>query len=138
VADVAGLPPDAHLVVDAMNVVGSRPDGWWRDRQGAVRRLVGQLQQLAEATDHPITVVIDGRPMADLPEGERDGVTVGYARRPGRDAGDDRLVELLRTLPRLDDVAVVTSDRGLAARARSLGATVVGATTLRRVLEELD
>jgi hypothetical protein len=138
VAELAGLPSDAHLVVDAMNVVGSRPDGWWRDRNRAVRRLVGRLQQLAQETDHPITVVIDGRPMADLPDGEHAGVTVAYARRPGRDAGDDRLVELLRTLSGLDDVAVVTSDRGLAERARSLGATVVGAGTLRRFLDDLD
>jgi len=138
VADLAGLPPDARLVVDAMNVVGARPDGWWRDRAGAVRRLVGQLQDLAGETDHPITVVVDGRPAPDLPEGEHDGVTVAYARRPGRDAADDRIVELLRTLPDLEDVAVVTSDRGLADRVRSLGADVIGARGLRRVLDELE
>ncbi len=135
---MAGLAPEAHLVVDAMNVVGSRPDGWWRDRDAALRRLVDGLARLADATEHPITVVADGRPLAELPEGEHDGVRVAYARRPGRDAGDDRIVELLRTLPDLDDVVVVTSDRGLADRARSLGADVLGARSLRRVLDELE
>jgi hypothetical protein len=65
-----------HLIVDAMNVIGSRPDGWWRDRDGAVRRLAGRLQRLAAATGRPITLVADGRPIRDLPGGEHGGVTV--------------------------------------------------------------
>jgi YacP-like NYN domain len=138
VADLAGLPATAHLVVDAMNVIGSRPDGWWRDRPGAVRGLVEALGRLASETHHPVTVVVDGRPLVDLPEGDLDGVAVAYARRAGRDAADDRIVELLGSLPGLDGVVVVTSDRGLAERARSLGAGVVGAGTLRRALDELD
>lgn len=117
------------LVVDAMNVIGSRPDGWWRDRPGAVRRLVAQLSPLART--EPLVAVVDGRPIADLEAGDHDGVKVVYARRSGRDAADDRIVELVSGLPDLDDVRVVTSDRALAARVRALGADVHGASWLR-------
>jgi selenocysteine lyase/cysteine desulfurase len=34
------------LLVDAANVVGSRPDGWWRDRAGATARLLARLAAL--------------------------------------------------------------------------------------------
>ena len=116
------------LVVDAMNVIGSRPDGWWRDRDGAARRLVQRVQSLArDADEDEVVVVLDGRPLDDLPEGEHDGVRVLYARRSGRDAADDRIVELLEDLDDAGDVTVVTSDRDLRARARELGATVTGA-----------
>jgi predicted RNA-binding protein with PIN domain len=116
-----------HLVVDAMNVIGSRPDGWWRDRDGAVRRLVARLQALAREGSDAVTVVVDGRPLPDLSEGVHDGVEVLYARRAGRDAADDRIVELVRDLPVADDPCVVTSDRDLARRVRASGAAVLGA-----------
>ena len=124
----------SRLIVDAMNVIGSRPDGWWRDRDGAVRALVGRLSVLAAAGGGGVTVVADGRPLRDMPEGEHGGVTVLYAW-PGRNAADDRIVELLRNVD--DPVAyeVVTSDRALADRVRAIGARVRGA---RSLLDELD
>lgn len=127
-----------HLVIDGMNVIGSRPDGWWRDRDGAARRLLGRLQALAAAADDELTLVLDGRPLADVPEGTHDGVDVRYARRPGRDAGDDRIVELLEQLPDAATVCVVTSDRALRERARAVGAEVVGAGALLRRLDEVS
>jgi len=127
-----------HLVIDGMNVIGSRPDGWWRDRDGAARRLLGRLQALAAATDDELTLVLDGRPLADVPEGTHDGIDVRYARRPGRDAGDDRIVELLEQLPHPVTVCVVTSDRALRERARAMGAEVVGAGVLLRRLDEVS
>jgi uncharacterized protein YaiI (UPF0178 family) len=117
-----------------MNVIGSRPDGWWRDRDGAVRKLVARLQHLAETTGEPLTVVADGRPLRDLPEGENGGVTVLYAW-PGRNAADDRIVQLLERSDDPTEYVVVTSDRGLVARVRELRAEVRGA---RSLLEELD
>ena len=42
-----------HWLVDASNVIGSRPDGWWRDREGAARRLIAELERFAEATGEP-------------------------------------------------------------------------------------
>jgi predicted RNA-binding protein with PIN domain len=127
----------AHFVIDGMNVIGSRPDGWWRDRDGAARRLLGRLQGLVAASGDEVTLVLDGRPLADVPEGSHDGVDVRYARRPGRDAGDDRIVELLEQVPDPAAVCVVTSDRALRGRARATGAEVVGAGTLLARLDAL-
>lgn len=126
-----------HLVVDGMNVIGTRPDGWWRDRAGATRRLLTRLQALRRVTGEPVTLVLDGRPLPDVPEGDHDDVQVLYARRGGRDAADDRLVEFLRDLDDPGDVTVVTSDRGLRARVHELGAPVVGATSLLADLDQL-
>jgi len=125
-------------VVDGNNVMGSRPDGWWRDRVGAAVRLADRLARLGAATGDPVLLVLDGRPSDRLPAGLRDGVHVAYARRGGRDAADDEIVDRLRHDPALADrtaVVVATSDRGLAERVRGLGATVVGAGAL---LAELD
>jgi len=115
-----------------MNVIGSRPDGWWRDRDGAARRLLADLQAL---TDDDLTLVLDGRPLDDVPEGTHDGVEVLYARRSGRDAGDDRIVETVGAASDPTTIVVVTSDRALAARVRALGAAVTGA---RSLLAQLD
>jgi hypothetical protein len=115
-----------------MNVIGSRPDGWWRDRDGAVRRLHGRLVTLAERGDEAITLVLDGRPLPDLPEGTHGGIDVLYARRRGRNAADDRIVELLEGGDDASGVTVVTSDRDLSARVRALGARVAGARTIAR------
>jgi predicted RNA-binding protein with PIN domain len=127
-----------HLVVDGMNVIGSRPDGWWRDRRGAARRLHARLAGLAAHDQQGITLVLDGRPDADLPEGVHDDVAVAYARRGGRNAADDRIVEMVRADAHPHDLTVVTSDRDLADRVRALGATVVGAGELLRRLDALD
>jgi len=126
-----------RFVVDGMNVIGSRPDGWWRDRDDAARRLLARLQALAAESGDELTLVLDGRPLDDLPEGVHDDVEVLYARRPGRDAGDDRIVETLRAAPDSTAVRVVTSDRDLADRARDLGAEVVGARSLLARLDDL-
>ena len=133
----ASIPAGAHLVVDCMNVIGTTPDGWWRDRDGAVRRLLQRLQRLAAETPRRVTLVLDGRPQHGLPEGMHDGVSVAYAHRGGRDAGDDRLVELVSRLPDDHQACVVTSDRALAARVERLGASVRGAATLRAELDRL-
>ena len=66
-------------VVDALNVLASRPTGWWRDRGAAVRRLVAAAARFAADTGDRVIVVVDGRPLADLPEGEHAGVQVLYA-----------------------------------------------------------
>lgn len=133
--EIVTAVPGRRLVVDGMNVIGSRPDGWWRDRDGAVRRLLSRLQRLHERDHDEVTLVLDGRALTDLPEGSHNGVRVLYARRRGRDAADDRIVE---TVAGDDDPAslqVVTSDRGLRARVAPLGARAVGA---RELLLRLD
>jgi predicted RNA-binding protein with PIN domain len=123
-----------QLVVDGMNVIGSKPDGWWRDRDGAARRLCDALGALV-AAETVVTLVLDGRPISGMPEGRQaNGVQVLYAG-PGRDAGDDRLVAFVEGLPDPEAAHVVTSDRALVARVTRLGASVEGAATLRRRLD---
>lgn len=119
-------------VVDGMNVIGSRPTGWWRDRPGAMRELVEELDSLAERSGDPVTVVLDGSPF-ELEGGPR--VTVQFASRRGPNAADDDIAALVESNPDPADVSVVTSDRDLARRVRNAGATVVGAGEFRRRLD---
>ncbi|HWB73207.1 MAG TPA: NYN domain-containing protein [Egibacteraceae bacterium] len=113
-----------RLIIDGMNVIGSRPDGWWRDRDAAVRRLLGQLQRLAAASPQSVTLVLDGRPLPDLAEGDHGGVTVRYAER-GHSA-DDRIVAMVAADPDPASLEVVTADRGLRERVGECGAGVSG------------
>jgi uncharacterized protein YaiI (UPF0178 family) len=115
-----------HWFIDAMNVIGSRPDGWWRDRDGAARRLVDQLRDWAQ---EPVTVVLDYGPDDLL--GTVGTVTVVRASRRGRNAADDEIVRLVEGVP---DAVVVTSDAELASRVRALGAEVRGAGAFLREL----
>ena len=117
-------------IVDGNNVMGSRPDGWWRDRPGAMRRLVEELDALAAASGAEILVVFDGRPR----ELRAQRVEVAFAKRSGRDAADDEIVRRAAEDPAPGDLTVITSDRTLAERARATGAAVKGAGTLLRRL----
>lgn len=110
------------LVVDAANVVGSRPDGWWRDRPGAARRLVERVRGAAAAgrLADEVTVVLEGAARRGVDEGVADGVTVVHA----SGSGDDRLVEVVGAAS--GPVTLVTADRELRRRAEALGAHVVG------------
>ena len=126
-----GVVGRRRWLVDGSNVVGSRPDGWWRDRPAAFTRLVGSLRLLAEGGDE-VTVVFDGRPAAGLEAGDHGGVEVRWAERRGRDAADDAVVALVAADPHPASRVVVTSDRGLAARVEALGAPVEGAAAFRR------
>ena len=118
-----------RLIVDGMNVIGSRPTGWWRDRDGAKRTLIATLQDFADSTGASVTVVLDGRPLTDAPEGSHDGVRVLYAPRRGRDAADDRIVELVEGDDEPETIVVVTSDAALRRRVRRWGAEVLGSST---------
>ena len=118
-------------LVDASNVIGSRPDGWWRDREGAALRLLEALREFA-GEDDDVVVVLDAGPAAWA--GREGSLEVAIAPRRGRNAADD---EIARRLAADDDPAsirVVTSDGELAARARVQGASVVGAGEYRRLL----
>lgn len=119
-----------------MNVVGSRPDGWWRDRQGALERLVRQTEQWADGEDEKVALVLERPPALPIAS---EVVEVAWAPAPGRNAAD---AEIVRRLPGWlaegGEVTVVTSDRDLASRARSLGAGVEGASSFRRRLPRLD
>jgi uncharacterized protein YaiI (UPF0178 family) len=117
----------SRYLVDGMNVIGSRPDGWWRDRRAAMRRLVESLERFAERSGDDVTVVFDGAPF-DIPDVK--AVDVEFATRRGRNAADDDIARLAEP----GDV-VVTSDDELARRVREKGAKVVGASSFRRELD---
>ena len=116
------------VIVDGANVVGSVPDGWWRDRAGAAIRLRDRLAALDGFADLPgpveIVLVVEGR-ARDIPE--TTGVRV--ARAPG--SGDDTIVDLVAAAPDRQ-VVVVTADRGLRARVVALGAEVRGPSSVPR------
>ena len=118
-------------LVDGMNVIGSRPDGWWRDRDGAVRNLVADLDAFAAGEDPQVTVVFDGRPV----DVDARRVDVRFAPRRGRHAADDEIARLVAADPDPASLRVVTSDVALADRVRAAGADVLGAGTFRRRLE---
>ncbi len=121
-----------YWFVDAMNVIGARPDGWWRDRDGAARRLVEAVQAWAARAGAQTTVVLDGGP-AEL-DGEVRTVTTVVAAGRGPDAADDEIVRLLSARDDPERAIVVTSDATLAGRVRALGARVQGAGAFRREL----
>lgn len=129
------------LVIDAANVMGAVPDGWWKDRAGAAEKLTAALArlnrsgipagvlQLPEDLWYPdITIVLEGRARSAQGSGE-----VEVIRAEG--AGDDAVLAAVREL-RADGrpVGVVSSDRALAERCRGLGARVTGAGEFRRAL----
>ncbi|MBK3639314.1 NTP pyrophosphohydrolase [Streptomyces sp. MBT33] len=114
------------VIVDAANVVGSVPDGWWRDRRGAAERLRDRLAAdglPGHAGPVEIVLVVEGaaRGVESVP-----GVRVEAA--PG--SGDDRMVELVASASGRA-VLVVTADRELRRRVRELGAEVAGPRTVR-------
>jgi predicted RNA-binding protein with PIN domain len=127
--------PGVRLIVDSMNVIGSRPDRWWRDREGAMRRLAAALDDYAAETGDDVTLVLDGRPF-DLGR-DLDAIDVRFAP-GGRNAGDDEIVRLLQQDEAPETVRVVTSDKGLAARARALGARITPAGELRAELDRFE
>jgi predicted RNA-binding protein with PIN domain len=124
-----------RLIVDGMNVIGSRPDRWWRDREGAMRRLVEALSAYASETGDEVTVALDARPF-DLGDAAGE-VTVRFA--PGsRNAGDDEIVRIVENDPAPQTLHVVTSDRELVSRVRALGGKVLPAGEFRAALDSFD
>jgi predicted RNA-binding protein with PIN domain len=118
-------------LVDASNVIGSRPDGWWRDRPAATARLISALREFA-GPDDDVVVVLDAGPSALA--GREGPVEVVIAPRRGRNAADDEIARLLEVDDDPGSVRVVTSDAELASRARQRGASVLGAGEFRRRL----
>lgn len=118
--------------VDGMNVIGTRPDGWWRDRDAAMARLVDRLERWAAAEGEDVVVVFERRPSPPI---RSTVIEIAHAPRPRRDAADDEIVRRLRSEPQISQVRVVTSDRWLAEQASHLGAAVHGADGFRAMLD---
>lgn len=113
------------MVIDAANVIGARPTGWWRDRAGAARTFVeGVRAAVVEGRlDPPVTVVLEGKSRSGAEEADLDGVAVVHA----EGEGDDTIVAVAASHP---GATVITADRGLAARVRDVGADVMGPSWL--------
>ena len=153
-----------HLVVDAANVVGSRPDGWWRDRAGAARRLAGSIVAVLVSRPEDLVELLDGT-VANS-QGPESAETAGSDLRvaavqvhlvlegaandvedlpthPLLDVvhaeadGDSAIVELVERLAGGPErVVVVTADRALRDWVRAAGAEVTGPGTFRAALPE--
>ena len=123
-----------HYVVDAMNVIGTRPDRWWKDRPAAMLRLVDQLERWVAAEGEDVTVVFERPPSPPIAS---PLVEIAHAPRPGPNSADDEIVRLLRADPHPEQVRVVTSDHALADQVRFLNATVEPAESFRRRLDEV-
>ena len=121
-----------RLIVDGMNVIGSRPDGWWRDRPAAMRGLAADLAEHARRTGDEVVVVFDGQPF-ELDD--TAGVEVRFATRRGPNAADDDIAAIVEADAEPDGLTVVTSDSKLAERVRAAGGEVRGAGAFRRRLE---
>lgn len=124
--------------MDASNVVGARPDGWWRDRARALHRLLDEIARWRAEVGEPVLVVADGHPSAWVLEGTLDGVHVRYAHSTDRDAADDEIVRVVAGHDRPDTLVVATSDRRLVERVRRLGASTEGAARFRERIEDID
>jgi predicted RNA-binding protein with PIN domain len=119
-------------IVDAMNVIGTKPDGWWKDRHAAMVRLVENLERWMASTGEEITVVFELPPSPPI---DSKFVNIAFARTAGPNAADLEIVRLLREDPAPDQVRVVTSDQALADQVRSLGAEVEAAAPFRHEIE---
>jgi uncharacterized protein YaiI (UPF0178 family) len=121
-----------RYLVDGMNVIGTRPDVWWKDRHAAMVRLVDTLERWVAESGEDVTVVSERPPRPPI---RSTVIEVAHAPRPRPNSADD---EIARRLEADDDPArirVVTSDRWLADRARLAGATVEPAQSFRRRVE---
>ena len=127
-------PEPVRWLIDGNNLMGSRPDGWWRDRRAAAGRLVEQLRRHPWPRGALVSVVFDGPPpRAGAGEGTSDPVPVHVVHAGAHRSADDAIVDAVRD----EDapVIVVTSDRALAGRVRNLGGEVM---STRRLLARLD
>jgi predicted RNA-binding protein with PIN domain len=119
-------------IVDAMNVIGSRPNGWWNDPDKAMRDFAGALDDHAGSTGKDITVVFDKDP-GRLPETSH--VNVVIARRRGPNAADYEIEQLVTSEDDPKRLWVVSSDRRLIDKVRAAGAKVVSSGNFRQELD---
>jgi predicted RNA-binding protein with PIN domain len=120
------------LVVDGANVVGSRPDGWWRDRAGAAARLHEGL--LAVELDYDtVLLVLEGQARTGVPAGRVGSVETVHAERDGDSTIAREALQLIESGAACD---VVTADRALAADVEHAGAHVQRPRWLWDLLDE--
>ncbi len=119
-------------IVDGMNVIGTRPDGWWRDRHAAMVRLVGLLESWAADSGEDVTVVFEQPPRPPI---RSTVVHVAHAKRARPNSADDEIMRLIVAGGDAHEIRVVTSDGWLADQARLAGASVEPALKFRNGLD---
>jgi hypothetical protein len=122
------------LLIDAANVIGSRPNGWWRDRPGAARGLVTKIERAIAGGKlrTPVVVVLEGQARKGVEERVRQGLKIVHA--PG--SGDDTIADLAAAST--EAVMLVTADRGLRSRAEGDNVEIVGPNWLLDQLSSSD
>ena len=120
-------------IVDAMNVIGTRPDGWWRDRDAAMARLVDRLERFSAESGDDVTVVFERKPR---PPSARLSIEIAHATKRGPDAADFEIVKIVEADANPKTIQVVTSDRWLGDRVSALGATVFPSEPFRSRIDD--
>jgi predicted RNA-binding protein with PIN domain len=120
-------------LIDGMNVIGTRPDAWWKDRHGAMVKLVGMLERWAATSGADVTVVFERPPSPPI---RSTVIEIAHAPRPRRDSADDEIVRLLLADDEPSAIRVVTSDLWLADRVHAAGATVEPSAAFRALIED--
>lgn len=120
-------------LIDGMNVIGTRPDAWWKDRHAAMVRLVDMLERWAAVNGEDVTVVFEQPPKPPI---RSTVIIVAHAPRPRRDSADDEIVKLLGEDPEPGAIRVVTSDHWLSDRIHAAGGTVEASAPFRSMLED--
>jgi predicted RNA-binding protein with PIN domain len=122
-------------VIDGMNVIGTRPDAWWKDRHAAMVGLVAMLEQWVATSGEDVTVVFEQPPRPPI---RSSVITVAHAPRPRRDSGDDEIVRIVLADAQPGAIRVVTSDVWLSDRVHAAGATVEPAAPFRALIEDAE
>jgi predicted RNA-binding protein with PIN domain len=119
-------------IVDGMNVIGSRPDGWWKDRGRAMVTLVDRLDRWASIQGDDVTVVFERPPSSMITSSV---IEVAHAPRAAANSADDEIFRRVQADARPHEIRVVTSDKALANRVASLGASVYPAESFRDLID---
>jgi predicted RNA-binding protein with PIN domain len=119
-------------IVDGMNVIGSRPDGWWKDRGRAMVALVERLDRWASVQGDDVTVVFERPPATAITSSV---IEVAYAPKAAANSADDHIVRLVQADARPQEIRVVTSDKGLSNRVETLGASIYPAASFRDLID---
>ncbi len=115
-----------------MNVIGSRPDGWWKDRGRAMTTLVENLDRWASDHTGTVTVVFERPPSNPITSSV---VEIAHAPKAAANSADDEIVRLVQADAAPHEIRVVTSDKALSDRVRGLGADVFPAPSFRDLVD---
>ena len=118
-----------------MNVIGTRPDGWWKHRGRAMAALVDRLERWASIEGDHVTVVFEQPPSAPI---RSSVIHITHAPKAAANSADDEIVRLVRADDRPGDIRVVTSDKTLTERVRAAGACTYPAEGFRNLIDPLD